>query len=65
LFALLVLLKTQPVRMSSAGSPYGSMTAYVAGPSAAGPAASTPKPLEPKKTALTKLRDREQLLSVP
>ena len=53
LLALLVHIKTQPVRMSSAGSPYAGMTAYIPGPIAAGPATSTSKPREPKKTALT------------
>jgi TonB family protein len=52
LLALIVHFKTQPVRMSSAGSPYVSMTAYVPGPIAAGPAASTSKPPEPKTTTL-------------
>ena len=52
LITLLVHSKTKPVRMSSAGFPYSSMTAYVSGPIAAGPTASS-KPLEPKKTALT------------
>jgi TonB family protein len=51
LFALLIHVKTQPTRVSSAGSPYGSMTAYVAGPIAAGHAAASSKPVEPKKTA--------------
>ncbi len=53
LFALLIHVKTPPRRVSSAGSPYGSMTAYVAGPIAAGQAAAPSKPVEPKKTALT------------
>ena len=52
LFALLIHVKTPSTRVSSAGSPYGSMTAYVAGPIAAGPAAAPSKPVEPKKTAL-------------
>jgi TonB family protein len=52
LFALLLHVKTQPKRVSSAGSPYGSMTAYVAGPIAAGRAAAPSKPVEPKTTAL-------------
>ena len=51
--ALLIRIGTQPVRVSSAGSPFASMTAYVPGPAAAGPAASASKPVEPKKTALT------------
>jgi TonB family protein len=53
LFALVIHVTTQPRRVSSAGSPYGSMTAYVAGPIAAGPAVARSKPVEPKKTALT------------
>jgi TonB family protein len=52
LFALLIHIKTQPRRVNSAGSPYGSMTAYVAGPIAAGRAAAPSKPVEPKKNAL-------------
>ena len=53
LLAFLIQVKTQPTRVSSAGSPFGSMTAYVAGPIAAGPAAAAPsKPAEPKHTAL-------------
>ena len=51
-FALIVQVKTQPKRVSSAGSPFASMTAYVAGPASAGPAVARPKPVEPKKTAL-------------
>src|SRR6476659_7250598 len=53
LFALLIHVKTPPRRVSSAGSPYGSMTAYVAGPIAAVQTAAPSKPVEPKKTALT------------
>ena len=49
LFALLIVVKTQPVRMSSAGSPYAGIAAYVG----AATGASTPKPAEPKKTAPT------------
>ena len=52
LFALLIYVTTQPMRVNSAGSPYGSMTAYVAGPIAAGQAVARSKPVEPKKTAL-------------
>jgi TonB family protein len=52
LFALLIHVKTQPKRVSSAGSPYGSMTAYVAGPVATAQAAAPSKPVTPKKTAL-------------
>jgi TonB family protein len=50
LFALLTHVKTEPKRVSSAGSPFGSMTAYVAGSIAAGPAVARSKPVEPKKT---------------
>ena len=49
LFALLILVKTQPVRVSSPGSPYAGIGAYVA----AATGVSTPKPAEPKKTAPT------------
>jgi len=56
LIALLIHVKTQPRRVSSAGSPYGSMTAYVAGPSAAGQAAAPSKPVEPKKKSLLATR---------
>jgi TonB family protein len=49
LFALLILVKTQPVRVSSPGSPYAGIAAYVG----AATGASTPKPVEAKKTALT------------
>ena len=52
LLALLIQIKTQPTRVSSAGSPYGSMTVYVAGAVAAGHAAAPSKPVEPKKPAL-------------
>jgi len=52
LLALLIHVKTQPTRVNSAGSPYGSMTAYVAGSIAAGHAAAPSKRVEPKKTAL-------------
>jgi TonB family protein len=52
LLALLIQIKTQPTRVSSAGSPFGSMTAYVAGPVGVGPAAAPSKPVQPKKTAL-------------
>jgi TonB family protein len=53
LFAVLIHVKTQPRRVSSAGTPYGSMTAYVAGPIAAGQPAAPSKPVAPKKNALT------------
>ncbi len=49
--AFLIHLRTQPTRVSSAGSPFASMTAYVPGP--AGPAASASKPIEPSKPAMT------------
>jgi TonB family protein len=49
LFALLIVVKTQPVRVSSPGSPYAGIAAYVG----AATGASTPKPAEPKKTAPT------------
>jgi TonB family protein len=52
LCALLIHIKTQPRRVNSAGSPYGSMTAYVAGPIAAGQPAAPSKPVEPKKNTL-------------
>jgi TonB family protein len=51
--ALLIHIRAQPTRIASAGSPFASMTAYVAGPRAAGAAAPASKPLEPKKSALT------------
>jgi TonB family protein len=53
LLAFLLHVKTQPRRVSSAGSPYGSMTAYMPGSIVAAPAAPSSKPVEPKKTALT------------
>jgi TonB family protein len=53
LLAALIQVKTQPTRVSSVGSPFGSMTAYVAGPVGPAPAAAPSKPVEPKKTALT------------
>src|SRR5207247_1605966 len=52
LLALLIHIRTKPVRVSSAGSPYAGIAAYVPGPIAAVLAAATPKPAEPKKTAL-------------
>jgi TonB family protein len=52
LFTLLIHVRTQPKRVSSAGSPLGSMIAYVAGSIVAGPAAAPSKAVEPKKTAL-------------
>ena len=54
LLAVLIHVKTQPPRVRAAGSPLGSMTAYVAGAvAAATPAAATAKPAEPKRNALT------------
>lgn len=54
LLVVLIHVKTQPPRVRSAGSPFGSMTAYVSGSAtAAGPAAATPKPVAPKRNALT------------
>ena len=53
LLALLIDVKTQPKRVSSAGSLYGSMTAYIAGSSASGAASLPSKPVEPKKNPLT------------
>jgi TonB family protein len=50
LFAMLILVKTQPVRVSSPGSPYAGIGAYAA----AATGASAAKPAEPKKTAPTK-----------
>jgi TonB family protein len=49
LFALLIVVKTQPVRVSSPGSPYAGIAAYVG----AATGGAIPKPAEPKKTALT------------
>ena len=50
LFAVLLQVKTKPVRVSSAGSPQGGIAAYVAGPIGAAPAAATKRPAA--KTAL-------------
>jgi TonB family protein len=52
LIAFLIQVRHQPPRVSSAGSPFGSMTAYVAGAIAAAPAAAA-KPAAPKTPALT------------
>jgi len=53
LLAVLIHVKTQPPRVHAAGSPLGSMTAYVTGSAAAGtPAATIAKPAEPKRNAL-------------
>jgi hypothetical protein len=46
---VLIHMGTRPARVSSAGSPFASMTAYVPGV----PGAPASKPLEPKKPALT------------
>jgi TonB family protein len=54
LLAFLIHLKTQPPRVTSAGSPFGSMTAYVSGGAAAAEhVASAPKPAALKRNALT------------
>jgi TonB family protein len=50
-FALLVVVKTRPVRVSSMGSPSASIAAYVA--AATGP--STPRPAAPKTAPTTKV----------
>ena len=50
LFAVLLQVKTKPVRVSSAGSPQGGISAYISDPIGAAPAAA-PKPRE-AKTAL-------------
>jgi TonB family protein len=50
LLAVLIQVKTKPVRVSSAGSPQGGIAAYIAGPIGAAPAAA-PKPAV-AKTAL-------------
>ena len=52
LFAVVMHLRSHPVRVASAGSPYGSMVAYVPGPIGGAPATSTPKPVAPKKPAM-------------
>jgi TonB family protein len=54
LFAvLLIQLRTQPMRVGTAGSPFASMTAYIPGPAAAASTASVSKPIEPRKPVLT------------
>jgi len=55
LFALLVVVKTRSVRVSSAGSPSTGIAAYVA----AATGASTPRAAEPKKTAPTARASQE------
>ena len=52
LFTALIHFKTQPVRVSSAGSPFASMTAYVPGPTGGASATTTPRPAAPKKNSL-------------
>jgi TonB family protein len=49
LFTLLIVVKTRPVRVNSAGVPYAGIAAYVG----TATAAATPKAAEPKKAALT------------
>jgi len=51
--AFLIHVKNQPTRVSSAGSPFASMTAYVAGAIGAAPTATVAKPAQPKTPALT------------
>jgi len=61
LFAVLLQVKTKPVRVSSAGSPEGGIAAYFAGPIGAAPAAA-PKSREAKtalKTAAVKGTPKE------
>jgi TonB family protein len=53
LLAFLIHVQTQPNRVSSAGSPYGSMTAYIPGSIASGAAVLPSKPVEPRKNPLT------------
>ena len=50
LFAVLLQVKTNPVRVSSAGSPQGGIAAFIAGPIGAAPAAGAKRPAA--KTAL-------------
>ena len=52
LLALVIRVKMHPTRVSSAGSPYGSMTAYVPG-AIGGGAPAAPKPAAPKTNAVT------------
>jgi TonB family protein len=61
LFAVLLQVKTRPVRVSSAGSLQGGISAYIAGPIGASPTAA-PKPREAKtalKTAPAKNTPKE------
>src|SRR5215471_4866047 len=54
LIAVLVIqLRTQPMRVGTAGSPFASMTAYIPGPPAASSTASAPKPAVVKKAAMS------------
>lgn len=54
LLVVLIHVKTQPPRVRAAGSPFGSMMAYVSGSTpAAGAAETTPKSVAPKRNALT------------
>ena len=53
LITFLIQVRNHPTRVSSAGSSFGSMTAYVAGAIAAAPAAATTRPVAPKTPALT------------
>jgi TonB family protein len=56
--AALVLVKMEPVRVSSAGSPEGAMIAYVAAPIGAAPAVA-PKPREAKTALKTEVAKEE------
>jgi periplasmic protein TonB len=62
LFAVLMQVKAQPVRVRTAGTPYAGIAAYIPGPAAVMPATvATRKPSEPKKTALkTEVAKRAQ-----
>jgi TonB family protein len=51
--AFFIQVKTQPRRVSSAGSPYGGMTAYISASIASGTASLPSKPVEPRKNPLT------------
>jgi TonB family protein len=52
LIGFLIHMRSEPPRVSSAGSPFATMTAYVPGMPGA-PAAAASKPLESKKPAIT------------
>jgi TonB family protein len=55
LIAVLVIeLRTQPMRVGTAGSPFASMTAYIPGPAAASSTASAPKAVVRKAVLPTK-----------